>query len=76
MKKNDILFLLAGGVGLYILSKNKVAQAENDAALARAIIPPAAPRPEYLDRTTVDEYIAGYEFAPPAAPSEWDSIFG
>jgi hypothetical protein len=76
MKRNDMLMLVGAGLALYILSRNKVAQVQNDADLAKAVLPPATPQPDFLDRTTVDEFIAGYEFAAPTVPTEWETLFG
>ena len=76
MKRNDMLMLVGAGLAVYILSRNKVAQVANDAELAATVLPPATPQPDFLDRTTVDEYIAGYEFSAPTPKSEWESLFG
>jgi len=67
--------LLALGAGLYWFSKNKAKQASNDLALASTILP-AAPAPDYVDRTTVDEFIAGQEYTAPADLGEWGTLFG
>lgn len=76
MKRNDIFMLLAAGAGLYWLSRNKAKQASNDLALASTILP-AAPAPDYVDRTTVDEFIAGQEYTTPTNDlGEWSTLFG
>ena len=69
--------LIGAGLGLYILSRNKSTQVQNDLALATAVLPPAAPAPDFLDRTTIDEFIAGQEFTAPTNDlGEWSTLFG